>query len=98
MEPDQRKKTIYPRSPADFSKLPQVVANYVTPNKKFRIINKNTKIITQGSCFAENIHLYLSKIGYSSTYNKILEAMNSPLANYNHLIRVSKTPDSKEFE
>jgi hypothetical protein len=24
--------------------------------------------------------------------------MNSPLANYNHLIRVSKTPDSKEFE
>jgi hypothetical protein len=81
-----RRKNNYPRMNEEFGNLPKLIEDFIADkNSKFRF-NKSTKFLLQGSCFAENLFNEMKSTGYPCFYNKVLEALNSPLANLYYLL------------
>lgn len=80
-----RKKHNYPRMNEEFVNLPKLIADFTVDEKSKLHFDKNTRLIMQGSCFAENLYNEMKVAGYPCFYNKVLEALNSPLANMYYL-------------
>lgn len=88
-----RERTTYPRTSDDFAVLASAIDEFVVDHTIQPFFDRNSLIFTQGSCFAENLHNALSETGYPSYYNKMTEALNSPLANWVYLKKLANNPD-----
>lgn len=93
-----RKKSNYPRRNDEFLNLPKAIADFVVDEKSKLHFDKNTRFFLQGSCFAENLHAELEKTGFACYYNKLVEALNSPLANMQYLGTLIQTPQDPVYE
>lgn len=73
----------YPRNAAEFADLTALVEKYVLPGfvPERPIINKTDVILTQGSCFAQNILAALQENGMNAGGFSFEERLNSPTAN-----------------
>ena len=74
----------YPRKhPDDFIEIENSIETFVLPGfiPPKPLIGKQSIIRTQGSCFAENIHNEIQRMGYDSRFFSFPEAVNSPIAN-----------------
>lgn len=73
----------YPRLAEDFQTYAQALRDHVLRGfiPAAPPFSRDDVIITQGSCFAENIYRALVKAGIKCGHNKILEACNTPKAN-----------------
>lgn len=93
-----RKKNNYPRRNDEFLNLPKAIADFVVDeNSKLHFV-KETRFFLQGSCFAENLHAELEKTGFACYYNRVVEALNSPLANMQYLENLIQNPQNPVYE
>ncbi|MHB1207566.1 MAG: GSCFA domain-containing protein [Rhodospirillaceae bacterium] len=84
-----RYKNQFPSFSEDLSDVRAAIRNYILPGyvPEKPILAADSKILTLGSCFAENIDLALKRAGFDSTYLSINEVTNTPA--FAHLL-VSK--------
>lgn len=77
----------YPSAPADIPSFGEAFRHYLLP--EFRpakpILSRSDYVITQGSCFAENLAKALGNEGIQANWLNVNEVMNSPLANRTYL-------------
>jgi hypothetical protein len=71
-----RQKTVYPRDNADFDDFEKLIDEFIVDKSIAPFLSKDSRIFTQGSCFAENLHIALTKAGYTTFYNQFKEALN----------------------
>lgn len=87
----KRPRGKYPRYASEFADLEALIEKYVLPGSipAKPILDRTKLVMTQGSCFAENI-AYVLKANKVSVYNlTVPEFVNSPRANelfYRHLM------------
>lgn len=88
-----RVRTVYPRDNGEFADLDRLIDEFIVDKAVPPFFGKDTRFFTQGSCFAENLNNTLHTLGYSSYYNQMVEALNSPVANAIYLSELARTPD-----
>lgn len=93
-----RMKRNYPRKNDEFLNLPQAIADFVLDENSRLHFDKSTRFFLQGSCFVENLHAELEKTGYACYYNRVVEALNSPLANMEYLGRLVQSPQDPVYK
>lgn len=73
----------YPRGVAEFDDLAALIEKYVLPGfvPEQPIITKSDLVLTQGSCFAQNISAALKKNEFNAKTFHFQEGANSPKAN-----------------
>lgn len=76
--PDLR--SVFPKTLQKFADLDRAIDELVIDPRSPRFFGRNSRFLTQGSCFAEHIHNCLISRGYESHWDKWVEDINSPLA------------------
>lgn len=72
----------FPTNISQFQNLPVLIKDHLYMDKDFpKILKKDSRVLTLGSCFAENIAIFLNKIGIQSNSLRSGEIVNSTYAN-----------------
>jgi hypothetical protein len=93
----------YPRYIPELADLDTAIEKFVLPGflPPQPIIQRTSRIRTQGSCFAENIAQALQEAGCTTRHLSFPEAVNSPLANaalFEHVLDPGRAYDLPEHE
>jgi hypothetical protein len=89
---------MYPRENDDFADWKKLIDGFIVANSPKRFFSKSSRFFIQGSCFAENLHEALKDAGYNAYYNKMQEALNSPIANWFYLKDLASKPESPVYQ
>lgn len=93
-----RRKNNYPRWNDEFLNLPKAITDFVLNEKSKFHFDKSTRFFLQGSCFAENLYVELAKTSFACYYNKVVEELNSPLANMRYFGMLIQSPQDQVYE
>lgn len=92
------KKNHYPRDNSDFSELREVIRNFILDETTLPKLSETTGFFLQGSCFTENLTNELKRRGRQCHYEQVVEAYNSPLANFVYFRDLAGNPQQPSYQ
>lgn len=89
-------RNIYPRDDGEFKDLDKVINDFIIDKSIKPFFKQNSTFVTQGSCFAKNLHNFLVKNEVNSHYKEFTEAINNPIAVDYFFSSIKNNPSENE--